>query len=67
MGAQPGAVGAMIAYQAVDMTPEARAVVGLQEMRALVGDHIVSHRERGHGEAPGETDRARLPAARRRV
>ncbi len=67
MGAQPGAVGSMIAYQAVDMTPEARAVVGLQEMRALVSDHIVRHRERGHGETPGEADRARLRAARRRT
>ena len=67
MGAQPGAVGSMIAYQTMDMSPEARAVVGFQEMCALVSDHIVSHGERRHGETPGEADRARLPAARRRT
>ena len=36
---QPRPVRALVADQGPDMGPEPRAVIGLQKMRAFVGDH----------------------------
>lgn len=52
VGAQIGALGAMVASQLAYQSPEARAMVGLDEMGAFVSDHIVGRRERGQRQAP---------------
>src|SRR5512141_2485391 len=60
--AQPGAVGAVVADQGLHMGPEARAVVQLPQVGALVGGDVVGHLPGRERQAPGVADRRRAAA-----
>ena len=62
LGAEPGAVAALVAHQFADDGPEAGAVVQLPQVGALMGGDVVGHLEGRERQAPGIGDRSGGPA-----